>query len=135
MGFLEVSFYWPLFVSVNGLYRLVSLYVWFWLRIGHLNIMWQFCPALSCFSCVWLFVTLWAVACQSPLSMGFSRERYLSGLPCPSPGGLPDPGIEPVSLMSPALAGRFFTTSATWEAQKSDSPLPRICCCCCYLFI
>ena len=58
----------------------------FWLRIGHLNIMWQFCPALSCFSCVWLFVTLWAVACQAPLSMGFSRERYSSGLPCPSPG-------------------------------------------------
>ena len=78
--------------------------------------MWQFCPALSCFSCVRLFVSLWAVACQAPLSMGFSRERYLSGLPCPSPGGLPDPGIEPVSLMSPALAGRFFTTSATWEA-------------------
>ena len=82
--------------------------------------MWQFCPALSCFSCVRLFVSLWAVACQAPLSMGFSREIYLSGLPCPSPGGLPDPGIEPVSLMSPALAGRFFTTSATWEARVTE---------------
>ena len=43
--------------------------------------------------------------------MGFSRQEYWSGLPCPAPGDLPDPGIEPTSLTSPALAGRFFTTS------------------------
>ena len=55
----------------------------------------------------------WAVACQAPLSMGFSREEYWSGLPFLSPGDLPDPGIEPTSLASPALAGGFFTT-ATW---------------------
>ena len=48
--------------------------------------------------------------------MGFSRQEYWSGLPCPSPGDLPDPGVEPTSLTSPELAGRFFTTSATWEA-------------------
>ena len=48
--------------------------------------------------------------------MGFSRQEYWSGLPFPSPGNLPDPGIEPMSLKSAALAGRFFTTSATWEA-------------------
>ena len=65
------------------------------------------------FSCVQLFVTLWTVARQAPLSMGFSRQEYWSGLPCPPPGDLPDPGIEPMSLMSPALAGRFFTSSAT----------------------
>ena len=47
---------------------------------------------------------------------GFSRQEYWSGLPCPSPGDFPNPGIEPVSLRSPALAGGFFTTSATWEA-------------------
>ena len=47
--------------------------------------------------------------------MGFSRQEYWSGLPCPSPGDLPE-GIEPASLMSPDLAGKFFTTSATWEA-------------------
>ena len=46
----------------------------------------------------------------------FSRQEYWSGLPCPPPGVLPDPGIEPKSLTSSALAGRFFTTSATWEA-------------------
>ena len=47
--------------------------------------------------------------------MGFSRQEYWGGLPCPPPGDLPDPGIKPESLMSPALAGGFFTTSATWE--------------------
>ena len=50
------------------------------------------------FSCVPLFATLWTVADQAPLSMGFSRQEYWSGLPCPSPGALPDPGIEPASL-------------------------------------
>ena len=48
--------------------------------------------------------------------MGFSRQEYWNGLPCPSPGDLPNPGIESMSLLSPALAGRFFTTSTTWEA-------------------
>ena len=67
---------------------------------------------------VQLFSTLGTLACQAPLSMGFSRHEYCSGLPCPAPGDLPDPGIEPMSLRSPALAGRLFTTSATWEAQK-----------------
>ena len=58
---------------------------------------------LSCFSCVWLFVTLWTVAHQSPLSMGFSRQQYWRGLPCPSPGDLPNAGIEPVSPEASAL--------------------------------
>ena len=71
---------------------------------------------LSCFSRVQLFVTLWTVACQAPLSMGFSRQEYWSGLSCPPPGDLPHPGIEPMSVRSPALAGRLFTTRATWEA-------------------
>ena len=56
------------------------------------------------------------VACQAPLSMGFSRQEYWSGLPWPPPGDLPDPGIEPISLKSPALAGGFFITNTTWEA-------------------
>ena len=73
---------------------------------------------LSFLSCVLLFVTLWTAAHQAPLSMGFSRQEYWSGLPCPPPGDLPNPGIEPVSLMSPALAGRFFTTSTTWDALQ-----------------
>ena len=56
------------------------------------------------------------VAHQAPLSIGFSRQEYWSGWPFLPPGGLPGPGIEPASLMSPALAGGFFTSSATWEA-------------------
>ena len=48
--------------------------------------------------------------------MGFSRQEFWSGLPFPPPGVFPDPGIDPTSLMSPALAGGFFTSSATWEA-------------------
>ena len=62
---------------------------------------------LSCFSHDRLSVTSWIVVRQAPLSMGFSRQECWSGLPCPPPGDLPDPGME---LMSPALAGRFFTT-------------------------
>ena len=76
---------------------------------------------LSHFSCVQLFVTLWIVAYQAPLSMGFSRQEYWSGLPCPPPGDLPDLGIQPTSLMSPALAGVFFTTAATAAAKSLQS--------------
>ena len=60
-------------------------------------------------SCVRLFVTPWTVARQAPLSIGFSRQEYWSGLPFPPPGGLPDPGI--TSIVSPALAGRYFITA------------------------
>ena len=72
------------------------------------------CCVISRFS---LNATTWTVACQAPLSLGFSRQEYWSGLSCPPPGGLPDPGIEPASLMSlsPALADGFFTTSGNWE--------------------
>ena len=62
---------------------------------------------LSRFSCVQPFVTLWTVARQAPLSLGFSRQEYWIGLPCPSPWDLSNPRTEPAS---PALAGRFFTT-------------------------
>ena len=66
-----------------------------------------------------LFVTPWTVTWQALLSMGFSRQECWSGLPCPPPGDLPNPGIELTSLMSPALAGGFFTSSATWEALSN----------------
>ena len=72
--------------------------------------------ALSCFGCVRLSSTLWTVAQPAPVSMGFSIQDHWNGLLCPSPGDLPYPRIEPASLMSLALAGRFFTISATWEA-------------------
>ena len=58
------------------------------------------------------------LAHQAPLSMGLSRQENCGGLPFPSPGDIPHPGIEPVSLVSPALAGGFFTTSTTWEGHS-----------------
>ena len=61
---------------------------------------------------VGLFVTPWTVARQVPPSMGFSRQEYWSGLPFPSPGDLPDPGVGSTSSVSPSLAGRFYTTEA-----------------------
>ena len=63
---------------------------------------------LSCYSHVQLFVILWSVTHHAPLSMGFSRQEYWNGFPCPRLGDLPDPGIEPESLMSPTLAVRFL---------------------------
>ena len=62
---------------------------------------------LSCFSRIQFCATLRTIAYQAALSMGFSRPEYWSGLPCSPPGDLPDPRIEPVSLMSPALASMF----------------------------
>ena len=70
---------------------------------------------LSRFSHVLLFAALWTVTHQAPLSMGLSRQKYWHELPFPAPGDLPDSGIESASLKSPALAGGFFTTSATWK--------------------
>ena len=78
----------------------------------------------SHFNPVWLFVILWTVAHQAPLSMGFSRQESWSGLPCPPPWDLPNSGTEPASLVSPALAGRFLTASATWEALFILYPWP-----------
>ena len=64
--------------------------------------------AAKLLSCIWLFVTLWSVACQVPLSMGFSKQEYWSGLPCPPSEDLPDPGIKP---QSPALQAESLLLS------------------------
>ena len=79
----------------------------------NLTVSYEGCAVLSCFSLL-LFATPWTVAHQAPLSTGFFRQEHWGGLPFPSPGDLPDPGIK--SLTSPTLAGGFFTSSATWEA-------------------
>jgi len=71
-------------------------------------------------SCVGLSVTSWTVARQAPLSVGFSRQEYWGGLSCPLPGDPPDPGIKPKSLASPTLAGKFFSTSTTWDMLECD---------------
>ena len=70
---------------------------------------------LSHFSSVRLFETPWTVALQAPLSMGFSRQEYWNGLPCPPLGDLPDPWILNTRLWRLAFSGGFFTTSTTWE--------------------
>ena len=62
-----------------------------------------------------LFEAPWTVGCQAPLPMEFSKQECWSGVPFPTPGDLPDSEMEPSSLASPALAGRFFTTSTIWE--------------------
>ena len=71
----------------------------------------------SHFSCVQLFVTLWTVAFQAPLSMWFSRQEYWCGLPCLPPGDLPDLGMEPMPACISCISGRFFTHWTTWEAH------------------
>ena len=96
-------------VSVAKLLRLTSFEV---------LLSFQELCVLSHFSRVRLFATLWTISCQAPLSMGFSRQEYWSGLPCPPPGDLPYLGIKPTSLMSPALESEFFTASATWDALQ-----------------
>ena len=88
------------------------------------------CCWVCVFSHVRLFETPWTVACQAPLSVGFSRQEYWNRLPFSTPGDLPKPGIEPStqSLVSPALAGRFFTTAASEKsgivivASKGEVP-------------
>ena len=87
------------------------------------------------FSHAQLFVTLWIVACQAPLSMEFSRPEYWIGLPFPTPGDLPNPGIEPQSLVSLALVCRFFTTASPGKLIEEGGsvhfrmPLQRVCVC------
>ena len=89
--------------------------LWITRSKNHLSvpIWWSRCEhacALRHFSRVRFFETPWTIARQVPLSMGFSRQGYLSGLSCPPLGDLPDPEIKPRFLASPALEGGFFTT-------------------------
>ena len=80
---------------------------------------------ISCFSCVQLFATPWIVACQAPLSMGLFRQEYWSGLPFPSPGDLPDPGIQPKFFCF--SIGRFFGSDGKASAYNVGDPglIPR----------
>ena len=89
----------------------------------------KFVCMLNHFSHLHRFATLRAVAHQAPLPKGFSRQEDWSGLPRRPPGDLPDSGIEPRSLMSPALTDGFFTTSATWEAHIHMYVYTYVCMC------
>ena len=83
-----------LYRNIIHIEHCVNLRMWWW---------WSYS-----LTCVWLFMILWTLAHQAPLSMRLAKEEYWSGLPFPSPGDLPDPGIKPAS---PTLAGGFFTTA------------------------
>ena len=78
------------------------------------------CMPAQLLSSVWLFATPWTAAHQAPPSMAFPRQEYWSGLPFPPAGDLPNPGVEPTSLMSLALAGRFLTTVPTRKPSNAD---------------
>ena len=77
------------------------------------------CVCMCPLSCIQFFVTPWSVAGQAPLSMGFPRQEYWSGLPFPTPGELSNPGIKPASPASPTVAGRFFTSEPSGKSHVS----------------
>ena len=87
---------------------------WLWVQRTQLLVYVCMCTL----SGIRLFAAPLTVACQAPLFMEFPRQEYWSRLPFPTPGDPPDPGIEPTFLASPALAGRFFTTSTIWDALR-----------------
>ena len=90
----------------------------FFVRMHTLDDIWKVKVKVKSLSHVRLFATPWTVAYQAPPSMGFSRQEYWSGLPFPSPGYLPDPGIELASPATSALAGRFFITELSGKPVK-----------------
>ena len=117
-GLLQSPLLWPtdLYVCV---YASAILFL---IDISTFNIIISLCVCvLNCFSCVQLFATPWTVARQASLSVGSSRQKHRCGLPSPSPGDLPDPGIKPAPLTDPALAGGPFATSATGRPQVDGS--------------
>ena len=107
----------------SGCGEMRTLLHWCW-NVNWEESLWERTCVLSHFSHVQLFSTPRTVTCKAPLSMGFSRQEYCSGLPCPPPGDLPNPGIEPASFMFPVLADGFFTTNATWETHEDNVKVP-----------
>ena len=102
------------------------------LILRHLLLLLQYFPALgsppmrwlcelSCSSRVWLCATLWTITSQAPLAMGLSRQEHWSGLLCAPPGDLPNPGVEPMSLTSPALAGWILDGISETPKQSQQS--------------
>ena len=118
------SLWWPL-LCLRGYYL---LFLSFMPLRSNWPCLLSICVCVRVCVCVCVYVScsvmsnLWDSmdwAHEAPLSMGFSRRESWSGLPFPPPGDLPNPGIEPLSLMSLALAGGFFTASTTWEALRT----------------
>ena len=105
-----------------GFLQLVPAFIWQLPGCQEATVVAVHAGVLNCFSCVQLFATpwRWVIACQAPLSMGFSRQEHWSGWPCLSPGDLLNPGIELTSFTFPALAGGFLTTSTTWVVTQQQ---------------
>ena len=100
----------------------IYIYIYIYIHIHTQIFMSSYVCVLSCFSHVWLFVTPWTVTHQTPVH-GILQARILEWVAMSSSRGSSHPGIEPVSLMSPALAGRFFTTSTTWNTSNFQTAL------------
>ena len=106
----------------SSVFRVLQARILDWLIVSFSGVLYHaMLCMLSHFSCVQLFATLWTIACQAPLSMGFSRQEYWSKLLFPPPRDLPNPEIQPASLTSPALAGRFFTTGVSGGPDGKES--------------
>ena len=113
--FLTVTLFTPQSALVLILYYIDAL------AFNHLILLDLHACVLSRFSHVQLFATLWAVTHQASLSLGFSRQEHWSGLPCPPPGDLSYPGIEPAFLTVSWIGRLFFTTGTTWEASNTSN--------------
>ena len=120
---------------VHGLMRynqlsffVLSLLLSCFQKLKSLILLILFCMSLLNLFCIFIeYVSLcsWCLAGRFLSPWNLPGEKYWSGLPFPSPGDLPNPGIEPVSLISPALAGGFFTTSAPWKVHGEHEPSQR----------
>ena len=121
----------------------IQIYVHLWMQIYiHMCIciyihiyIYMYIHVLSHFSHVQFFATLWTVAHQTPLSMGFSRQEYWNVLPCSPPGGIASMQESNLHLMSLALTGIFFTTSTTWEVQYIHTYIYTHTYVCMYIYI
>ena len=108
---------------INTLYHVEELAFYFYLSecFYHKKVLCECCH----FSRVQVFVTPWTIARQAPVSMEFSRQEYWSGLPCPAPGDLPNPGTKPTSLTSPALAGGFLPLAPPGKPPQPYESSPK----------
>ena len=112
--FLRLNIIW---IRHYGILLYCRTYLKKYIQFNIFLVPWVLCYAKSLQLCPALYKPMDCIACQAPLSMGFPRQEYWSGLPCSPPGDLPDPGIELASLLSSALASRISITSSTWEAH------------------
>ena len=118
-GVSLLSFVWDAFSVFHFLFMFAdnSFVKLFW----NLEGFWSLCMSIIASDMSVGFVALWTIACQVRLSMGFSRQAYWSGLPCPPPRDLPGLGIKPVSPMSTCIGRWVLYTRETWEAPLEST--------------